>query len=189
MIQSIEEWVEEKYGSTAMSIHVFDYSDGYDIMLSYKQGSKHIEDTVVSGLTEDELKHYVNDGELKCDIKLAMKSEEQANMELMMIAVNRFQFHAWNYKSVRTDYTYKDKSGAEMHYYVPEFIIKIDWNCPTQHMIGKWIHATRDSVSDAYMPRFYAELSSDNRQRLIKWVIKNYTDEQKFSYQYFNSED
>ena len=185
MIQGIEEWMYEKYGPTTLSIDVLGYDDDYDIVLSYRQGSKYIEDTVVSRLTEDELRHYINDGELKRDIKIAMKPEGQAIMEVMTIAVNRFQFHAWNYPY--SDEPYELPDGTRCKF--PRFIMEVDWNCNRAHMINKWLHAVRDDESNSYMPRFYAELSSDNRQRLIKWVIKHYTDEQKFSFQYFNSED
>ena len=185
MILGIEEWMQEKYGPTALSIDVHGYDDDYDIVLSYRQGSKYIEDTVVAGLTEDELRHYINDGELKRDIKIAMKPEEQTIMEVMTIAVNRFQFHAWNYPYADEPYELPDGTRCKF----PRFIMEVDWNCNRAHMINKWLHAVRDDESNSYMPRFYAELSSDNRQRLIKWVITHYTDEQKFSFQYFNSED
>lgn len=188
MVQPIEAWAYQKYGTCAPDIYIEpnEYEeDQYDIKLEYDDDNRHIEEEIVCGLTGDELTHYVCDGELKADIDRTMKSQEQANMELMMIAVNRFQFHAWNYPYAKE--AYECPNGKR--YTLPRFLMEVDWNCSRDHMISKWFHAVRDNESDAYMPRFYAELSSDNRQRLIEWVIKHYTDEQKFSFQRLNSED
>lgn len=95
-------------------------------------------------------------------------------IETSVLAVNRFIFHAWNYKLDRDHIL-----TAEGEHCVPEFISKVPWSCNIDHLYIKWLHVYNKYGSSSAMFAFYAELDSENRRALIEWVMENYHGEQK----------
>lgn len=99
------------------------------------------------------------------------------NMQVAMEAINKFLFFSWNYPS---DYhTWDTFGGGTTTKLVPVFLIRAEWTCPFPHMYGKWLHAINCDDAHAYLPRFYAELDTTNRQALLDWIMNNYNGERK----------
>lgn len=96
--------------------------------------------------------------------------------EAMIQGINRFLFCNWNFESVTYDL---NVSGNVHHVVVPRVIVEAEWNCNVSHMINKWFEATKSGNPDAYFPRFYAELSSDNRRTFLTWIVNHYKGGQK----------
>lgn len=96
--------------------------------------------------------------------------------EAMIQGINRFLFCGWNFETT----LYKTSAHGELrHITVPRVIIEAKWNCNVEHMISKWNEVTKSGNPDAYFPRFYIELSTDNRRAFLDWIIENYTKESK----------
>ena len=105
---------------------------------------------------------------------MAMSTKEEIK-EAMVLGINRFLFYAWNFDStvVRIN-----QGGKEVIESVPRVVAEAKWNCTVEHMIDKWNKATQCGNCDSYFPRFYAELSSDNRRAFLEWIVENYSGEQ-----------
>ena len=104
--------------------------------------------------------------------------KKYTDMELMMIGINRFMYHSWNYQ-----FSQKTVNMNGQDIIVPRFVLEVEWDCPTPHMVTKWVEATRTGDSHSYMSRFYSELGTANREKLISWVMDNYSDEMKFGFE------
>ena len=101
-------------------------------------------------------------------------STKEKTKEAMIRGINRFLFYAWNYDTT----VYETQQNGEMcRFFVPRVMIEAKWNCNVDHIVDKWCKAVQSGNPDAYFPRFYAELSADNRRAFLEWIIKNYTDE------------
>lgn len=103
-----------------------------------------------------------------------LKNEEVK--EAMIQGINRFLFCGWNFETTLCKVR---MNGDVCHVTVPRVIAEAKWNCNVEHMVGKWNEVTKSGNTDAYFPRFYAELSTDNRRAFLEWVIENYTKEPK----------
>lgn len=87
-----------------------------------------------------------------------------------MNGINKLMFYSWNYDSFAFDLY-----GNTV--YVPEVILKAEWTCNVEHMISKWLEATRNEDAHGYFSRFYANLDANNRIALMQWVLENYHDD------------
>lgn len=99
-------------------------------------------------------------------------------LKIGMEAVNRWLFHAWNYEQVDVEIPNYFNGGVTTTH-IPRFLAEAKWTCNLAHMIDKWNEACRSRNTDAYLMNFYANLDNENRQILLKWVLENYSDEQK----------
>ena len=104
--------------------------------------------------------------------------KKYTDMELMMIGVNRFIYHSWNYQLSQKPVKVDGKNVI-----IPRFVLEVEWDCPTQHMVDKWVEATMTKDPHSYMSRFYSGLGTANRAKLISWVMENYSDEMKFGFE------
>lgn len=100
------------------------------------------------------------------------------DLKIGMEAVNRWLFHAWNYEQVDVEIPNYFNGGATTTH-IPRFLAEAKWTCNLAHMIDKWNEACRSRNTDVYLVNFYANLDNENRQILLKWVLENYSDEQK----------
>lgn len=104
--------------------------------------------------------------------------KKYTDMELMMIGVNRFIYHSWNYQLSQKPVKVDGKNVI-----IPRFVLEVEWDCPTQHMVDKWVEATMTEDPHSYMSHFYSGLGTTNRMKLISWVMENYSDEMKFGFE------
>lgn len=104
------------------------------------------------------------------------------NIEKAMMAINKWIFFGWNYKSVMHEW--ECSLGQKMKAMVPEFLAKVDWNCSFVHMYNKWLRCTTGVCEESglYLIKFYVELDLSNRIKLLKWVLENYHDERPLFY-------
>ena len=100
------------------------------------------------------------------------KAMTENEISTAITAVNKWLFHGWNYETI------PQRNHGKL-VYVPRFLVEVEWNCNFDHMLEKWNLATKAGNSDAYMASLYKELDSENRSRLIAWVMENYDDEQR----------
>lgn len=100
------------------------------------------------------------------------------NMKIAIESINKWLYFGWNYPVVSHKWKNSD-SGATYNDNVPKFLVDIKWNCNFHHIYLKWKEATSSKNSDAYLVKFYASLSSDNRIKLIDYVMHNFNDEIK----------
>lgn len=99
------------------------------------------------------------------------------NMQIALTAINKWLYFGWNYEVVL--HQWKSCNGEQKTGYFPAFLVECKWTCNFDHMAEKWSAATRSGNCDSYLVRFYAELSMDNRQTLLEWVMQNYQGEHK----------
>lgn len=96
-------------------------------------------------------------------------------IKISLIAINKWLFHGWNYKSVPLTLT---KPNGEIEtIYVPEFIKEVKWTCNLLHIVEKWHEATYHNNPDGYLTRFYSTLDNNNQILLMEWVMNNYNGE------------
>lgn len=107
---------------------------------------------------------------------------KEFNMKLRMSGVNRFLYWCWNYQYTNKPYRYVIR-GQQMEDYLPKFLVAVDWTCSRDHMIQKWINANVNGDTDIQIIRFYKELDGENRVRFIEYVMENYSDERKLSFE------
>ena len=104
------------------------------------------------------------------------------NTKTAMIAINKWFYYAMNYPVVEVEVG--DHNGTRTEY-LPDFFNAFPlWL--RGHLAGKWNALYEDYGSRAVLMAFYGELSSNYRKDLMAWVLENYNDEQKLS---FNEED
>lgn len=98
-------------------------------------------------------------------------------MKIALQAINKWLYFGWNFSSEYHEW--QSIGGETKQMVLPSFLFKIKWTCNFDHMVDKWILATKYKDSDTYLVRFYCELGIENRQRLLEWVMNNYNDERK----------
>ena len=99
------------------------------------------------------------------------------NMQIALTAINKWLFFGWNYDSIL--HQWEAPCGEQRSEVVPVFLVQTKWTCNFDHIYGKWRLAVSSKNSDAYLPRFYAELGKENRIALLEWVMNHYRDEIK----------
>lgn len=104
------------------------------------------------------------------------------NTKTAIIAINKWFYYAMNYNVVPIEI--EDYQGKREEY-LPDCFNAFPKSL-RGHLAGKWNSLYESYGSRAVLMAFYAELSSDYRKDLIKWVMENYNDEQKMR---FNEED
>lgn len=100
------------------------------------------------------------------------------NMKMAIEAVNKWLYFGWNYPVIYHEHT-NPSTDAVWCDNVPKFLVDIKWNCNFHHIYLKWKEACESKNSDAYLTSFYKMLSSDNRAKLIDYVMHNFNDEIK----------
>ena len=104
------------------------------------------------------------------------------NTKIAMQAINKWFYYAMNYRVVEVEVG--DYNGTRTEY-LPDFFNAFPlWL--RGHLAGKWNTLYEKYGSHAVLMAFYGELSSNYRKDLMAWVLENYNDEQKLS---FNEED
>ena len=104
------------------------------------------------------------------------------NLKTAMVAINKWFFYAMNYRVVEVEIADYKGERTEM---LPDCFNAFPLHL-RGHLAGKWNACYEDYGSRAVLMAFYAELSTNYRKDLIKWVMENYNDEQKMN---FNEED
>lgn len=104
------------------------------------------------------------------------------NMKTAMVAINKWFFYAMNYRVVEVEIADYKGERTEM---LPDCFNAFPKSL-RGHLAEKWNYGYETYGSRAVLMWLYGELSSNYRKDLIKWVMENYNDEQKLS---FNEED
>lgn len=97
-------------------------------------------------------------------------------MNIALIAINKFFFYAQNYPSIRIDY--KSIDGTMKFDYLPDFFKAFEPYL-VEHLRGKWLNACEKTDSYGVVMKFYGELDGSNRQKMLKYIMENYNDEQR----------
>ena len=93
-----------------------------------------------------------------------------------LVAINKFFFYAMNYPCIRIEYHSID--GTDKYDYLPDFFKAFDYYL-IEHLKGKWNYACDKYGGYGAMMQFYGELDGTNRQKMLKYIVENYNDEQK----------
>ena len=105
-----------------------------------------------------------------------------ADTKTAMLAINKWFYYAMNYPVVEVEIVDFDGTRKE---YLPDCFNAFPKTLRA-HLAKKWDTLYGLYGSRAVLMAFYAELSSNYRKDLMEWVLNNYNDEQKLS---FNEED
>ena len=97
----------------------------------------------------------------------------------MIIGTNKFFFYAMNYPSIRIEYHSID--GTTKFDYLPDFFKAFDFHL-VEHLRGKWVNACESYGGYGAMMKFYGELDGSNRQKMLRYIMENYNDEQKIRF-------
>lgn len=98
------------------------------------------------------------------------------NMNIALIAINKFFYYSQNYPCVRIDY--KSIDGTMKFDYLPDFFKAFPSNM-VEHFRSKWLNACERTDSYGYVMKFYAELDGTYRQKMLEYIMGNYNDECK----------
>lgn len=98
------------------------------------------------------------------------------NMNIALIAINKFFYYAQNYPYYEAEY--KSIDGTTKSDYLPDFFRAFPENL-VEHLRGKWLNAVEKTDSYGYVMKFYGELDGTNRQKMLQYIMENYNDEQK----------
>ena len=101
------------------------------------------------------------------------------NMITSIEAVNKWFFYSMNYRVVPVEV--EDFEGPRAMY-LPDCFNAFPKHL-RGHLAGKWEALYESYGSRAVLSAFYAELSSNYRIALVKWVMENYNDEQKLHFE------
>lgn len=104
------------------------------------------------------------------------------NTKTAMLAINKWFYYAMNYPVVEVEVVDFDGTKKE---YLPDCFNAFPKTLRA-HLAKKWDTLYGLYGSRAVLMAFYAELSPNYRKDLMEWVLNNYNDEQKLS---FNEED
>lgn len=104
------------------------------------------------------------------------------NLKVAMQAINKWFYYAMNYRVVEVEVATFDGDKIKM---LPDFFNALPKHMRV-HFASKWNYGYETYGSRAALMWFYGELSSNYRKLLMEWVLENYNDEQKLS---FNEED
>ena len=100
------------------------------------------------------------------------------NTKTAMIAINKWFYYAMNYNVVPVEIETFDGTKKE---YLPDCFNAFPKTLRA-HLAKKWDTLYGLYGSRAVLMAFYAELSSNYRKDLMKWVLENYNDEQKLNF-------
>jgi hypothetical protein len=100
------------------------------------------------------------------------------NMQTAMVAINKWFYYAMNYRVAPIEIS--DYKGERTEW-LPDCFNAFPKSI-RGHFAEKWDALYESYGSRAVLMAFYAELDSNHRKELIKWVMENYNDEIKFSF-------
>lgn len=100
------------------------------------------------------------------------------NTKTAMVAINKWFYYAMNYRVVEIEVADFDGNHKE---YLPDCFNAFPMHL-RKHLSEKWNALYESYGSRAVLMAFYAELSSNYRKDLMEWVLNNYNDEQKLSF-------
>lgn len=92
-------------------------------------------------------------------------------------AINKWIFYGWNFKTI--SYEWKSLGNTTKRDNVPQFLAEVKWTCGFDHIYRKWCETSRTGDTDSYLVKLYAELDTENRERLLEWILENYNGETK----------
>ena len=87
-------------------------------------------------------------------------------------AIRKFFYFSFNYKVELQRWT--DIWGRTHNDYLPTFILGAKWKCDKDHIISIWKTAEEEYNNYARMNYFFANIDDENREILVKWMMKNY---------------
>ena len=100
------------------------------------------------------------------------------NMKTAMVAINKWFYYAMNYRVVEIEIA--DYKGEHTEW-LPDCFNAFPKSI-RGHFAEKWNALYESYGSRAVLMAFYAELSGNYRKDLIQWVMENYNDDQKLSF-------
>ena len=100
------------------------------------------------------------------------------NMQTAMVAINKWFYYAMNYRVVEIEIA--DYKGERTEW-LPDCFNAFPKSL-RGHLAEKWNALYESYGSRAVLMAFYAELSGNYRKDLMQWVMENYHDEQKLSF-------
>lgn len=97
------------------------------------------------------------------------------DLESAIIGMNKMFYFSMNlyYAELYYSHPWNDTVIKE---YLPKFLGDIEWGCNLSHIIDKWKSCAEHCQYSA-MYRFYTELDSENRRKLLEYICENYNDE------------
>ena len=113
---------------------------------------------------------------LVCNPKTTRDMTE--NMQIAMRAINKWFYYAMNYRVVEVEVADYAGERTEM---LPDFFNAFP-KYLRGHLAGKWNALYEDYGSRAVLMAFYAELSTNYRKDMMRWILENYNDECKLSF-------
>ena len=104
------------------------------------------------------------------------------NMQIAMSAINKWFYYAMNYRVVEVEVS---TFGGDKTMMLPDCFNAFPKSL-RGHLAEKWNYGYETYGSRAVLMWLYGELSSNYRKDLMQWVLENFNDDQKLS---FNEEE
>lgn len=98
-------------------------------------------------------------------------------LNIGLISINKFIFYSLNYQTIV--FKVKDDNDKDENRYLPDFFTAFYGESIFNHLADKWVDSSNKTDGYGRVIRFYTELSSELRKKMLDYIINNYNDEQK----------
>ena len=94
-----------------------------------------------------------------------------------ILTINKFIFYSLNYPTIV--FKVKGDDGEDVNRYLPDFFNAFYGDSIFNHLADKWVESSNRTDGYGRVIKFYTELSSEYRKKMLAYIIENYNDEQK----------
>ena len=93
-------------------------------------------------------------------------------LNIGILSINKFVFYSLNYN------TEVFKVDGENRY-LPDFFKAFEGEVIFGHLADKFVEVANTTDGFGRIVKFYTELDSDHRSKMLAYIVENYNDEQK----------
>lgn len=98
-------------------------------------------------------------------------------MNIGISSINKFISYSLNYPTL--PYKVMGDDGKEVNRYLPDFFTAFYGESIFNHLADKWVENSRGTDGYGRLTKFYTELGSGNRKKMLAYIMENYNYEQK----------
>jgi hypothetical protein len=98
-------------------------------------------------------------------------------MNVGISSINKFISYSLNYPTL--PYKVMSDDSKEVNRYLPDFFTAFYGESIFNHLADKWVESSRGTDGYGRLTKFYTELGSGNRKKMLAYIMENYDYEQK----------
>ena len=98
-------------------------------------------------------------------------------MNFGISSINKFISYSLNYPTL--PYKVMGDDGKEVNRNLPDYFTAFYGESIFNHHADKWVDSSRGTDGYGRLTKFYTELGSGNRKKMLAYIMENYNYEQK----------